>query len=363
MNKTLGLIIALSIAIPLTAQELQDETKHTNISASVDNVSVLITEIPVEGTGVASFPTASAAESSSIEAEATLRPEAIPLVPLEITAPDKASDEASDYAEESGVTDGDQDVDTPWYSPLWNYLAADEDSVKAKAAMVVTKMKLDRQYGEGSSEEPNLTTLLEVKDAMIVADERRRQAELAMQVEEENRRRLYDESLLCLALNGYHEARGQTADQEVATAAVVLNRLSVNFRNATTICEVIYTPKQFSWVEQHGVHVPDTSNKLERQAWERSLLIARRMLDPDATFIDPSNGAQYYYNPHIVDWPYAPHYRQVAVLGSHRFMAEKDKSHPHYIDNNQVRINPVLFNGLKPEERKALISEYQQAGE
>lgn len=282
----------------------------------------------------------------------------IPVVSFEDNVPETATTEASEEVGISGESTGDK-LDTPWYTKLWNMLAADEDSVKAHAQLMVKKMQVDRQYGAGSSEDPNFTVILEAQAELGRATERREQAELALRIRQDEQQMLYDDSLLCLALNGYHEARGETADQEVATAAVVLNRLSVNFRKATTICEVIYTPKQFSWVEEHGVHVPDTSNKVEKQAWERSLLIARRMLDPDATFIDPSNGALYYYNPSIVDWKYKNSYTQVAVLGSHRFMTEKILKHPHHIDNRQVRINPVLFNGLTSEERKSLVAEYQ----
>ena len=163
--------------------------------------------------------------------------------------------------------------------------------------------------------------------------------------------RLYEESLLCLALNGYHEARGETADQEVATAAVVLNRLSVGYRGATTICEIITTPKQFSWVGVHGINIPNFADKVEKGAWERSLLIAKRMLDPDATYIDPSNGATMYYNPSIVNPIWATDYRQVSILGNHRFLAEKNSSHKYFINNRNVRINPALLNGLSHSER------------
>lgn len=304
-------------------------------------------------------------ETSHTDAEAPLSSDPVPMVPPENSVAESASGEASEGAG-TEVQQAEGEVVTEertWYGKLWDYLAADEDSVKAAAIYKVEGMKLDRKYGEGSSQDPNRATLEEAEQAMRAADERREQKELALRVKASEQQRLYDESLLCLALNGYHEARGETADQEVATAAVVLNRLSVNFRGATNVCEVIYTPKQFSWVEEHGVHIPDLSNKLEKQAWERSMLIARRMLDPDATFIDPSNGALYYYNPSIVDWKYKHAYVQVAVLGNHRFMTEKELNHPHHIDNRQVRINPVLFNGLTSEERQSLISEYQKAGD
>lgn len=296
-------------------------------------------------------------ETSHSVAEGPEDIEGIPVVPFEDSGSLVASEAVSG---DLSVTLGEQEEEElSFFDRVWNYLSAEDDSIVAKAKVKIHRMKTSSEYGESAIIEPNYGVIREAQLALAVAEEVRIQRELAMRVKMDEDRRLYDESLLILALNGYHEARGETADQEAATAAVVLNRLSVGFRGATTVSEVIHTPKQFSWIEEHGVHIPDTSKKLERQAWQRSLLIAKRMLDPDATYIDPSNGALYYYNPSIVDWKYKNAYTQVAVLGSHRFMTEKVNSHPHHINNRHMRINPVLFNGLSHEEREELIAKFQ----
>lgn len=347
---TLFIMLMASSMAALSLEKVDAHAEVNRVNTSLD--------MPL-GVAQAAAAGYSTPASSYTDAEATQDIDPVPMGTPEITTSDSASPEASSGEGEEVQPTEAKSVEKSWYSKVWDYLAADEDSVKSAAIYKVEGMKLERKYGEGSSEEPNREVLEEAQAAMEAAEEVREQKDLAMRILAHEQQRLYDESLLCLALNGYHEARGETADQEVATAAVVLNRLSVNFRKATTVCEVIYTPKQFSWVEEHGVHIPNLSNKLEKQAWERSLLIARRMLDPDATFIDPSNGALYYYNPNIVDWKYKEAYTQVAILGSHRFMTEKELKHPHHIDNRQVRINPVLFNGLTSQERQSLISEYQ----
>lgn len=349
---TLALILAACCMQALSVEKVDDK--------EVVGSSITTLDAP-RGVAEGTASLYSHAESPSKAAEATIEPSPIPVVPLENTSPDTAIETVTSSDPVDGVSTGVEEAvaEETFFDKVWGYLWADDESVKAKAKFMKKKFDLKKKYGEDAIREPSLSTILQIEADSREADNVREQKQLALEVEEAVRQKLYYESLECLALNGYHEARDQTADQEVASAAVVLNRLSVGFRDATTVCEVIYTPKQFSWVEQHGVHTPDTSNKIEKQAWERSLLIARRMLDPDATFIDPSNGALYYYNPSLVDWKYADHYVQVAVLGNHRFMTEPDDNHPHRIDNSQVRINPVLFNGLSHEERKILIQEYQ----
>lgn len=352
-------------------------------------------------TAAATYPAIAAEdapESSSVAVQEALVPTPVGQVPPQTTAPENALQELTEGtpeleetleevrfpSESSNDTDPEpvvvddpvmdketQEVEEfleaepepeekPWYLRIKDYLSAHISEGKARAVVEIEKRKADMKYGEGSSEEPNFSVIQEAEAALAEAEEVRQQRELDLEVERQNKLKLYNESLMCLALNGYYEARGETADQEVASGAVVLNRLSVGFRGATTICEVVYTPKQFSWVDTHGTAVPNFENSSERKAWERSVLIAKRLLDSDATYIDPTNGAVYYYNPSIVKWKYAKYYIETAILGNHRFMREK-KGHQYYIDNSQVRINPVLFNGLSHEEREQLKKDYQDS--
>lgn len=47
----------------------------------------------------------------------------------------------------------------------------------------------------------------------------------------------------CLYTNVYHEARGEPFAGQIAVAKVTLNRAK-----NSSICDVVYAPKQFSWV-------------------------------------------------------------------------------------------------------------------
>ena len=52
--------------------------------------------------------------------------------------------------------------------------------------------------------------------------------------------------LHCLALNIYHEARGESVKGQLAIAIVTLNRVkSIHYPNS--ICKVVWQSRQFSW--------------------------------------------------------------------------------------------------------------------
>lgn len=51
-------------------------------------------------------------------------------------------------------------------------------------------------------------------------------------------------AFLCLALNVYHEARGEPLDGQHAVAQVTMNRAG---RDPRKVCQVVTEPRQFSW--------------------------------------------------------------------------------------------------------------------
>lgn len=86
-------------------------------------------------------------------------------------------------------------------------------------------------------------------------------------------------SLLCLALNIYHEARGEPLAGQLAIAEVTLNRVASS-KFPDNVCDVVKQAKyyqgkpirnkcQFSW---YCDGKPDTP--LNSAAWEKALLVA-----------------------------------------------------------------------------------------
>ena len=68
---------------------------------------------------------------------------------------------------------------------------------------------------------------------------------VAVQVPQPN---IPDNSATCLALNMYHEARGQGIAGELAVSAVVLNRVN-DKRFPNTICEVVKQGPSPAWAK------------------------------------------------------------------------------------------------------------------
>jgi spore germination cell wall hydrolase CwlJ-like protein len=58
---------------------------------------------------------------------------------------------------------------------------------------------------------------------------------------------MIDVLLMCLALNVYHEARGEPLAGQYAVAHVTMNRVA-DKRWPMTVCEVVGQEDQFSWV-------------------------------------------------------------------------------------------------------------------
>ena len=95
----------------------------------------------------------------------------------------------------------------------------------------------------------------------------------------------------CLALNIYHEARGEPAAGQVAVAHVTMNRMA-DPRWPDNICGVVYQPKQFSWTHMIKDHTPKKG-----EAWSRALRIAESVMAGDHT--DNTDGAVYYHADYV----------------------------------------------------------------
>lgn len=97
--------------------------------------------------------------------------------------------------------------------------------------------------------------------------------------------------LQCLARNVYWEARGESAEGQLAVAWVTLNRVgSVGF--PASICEVVYQGEtdrgcQFGWTCDGRRHRPS-----DKPAWQAAEAVAVRAL---AGGTDPTNGALHFH--------------------------------------------------------------------
>lgn len=70
------------------------------------------------------------------------------------------------------------------------------------------------------------------------------------------------QELECMALNVYHEARGESFKGKVLVARTVLNRVAHKDFPAT-ICDVVYQPYQYSWTLKKRLPQPNETHYME----------------------------------------------------------------------------------------------------
>lgn len=140
----------------------------------------------------------------------------------------------------------------------------------------------------------------------------------------------------CLQMNIFWEARDQSELARVAVGWVTLNRVTGE-RYPNSVCEVVYqgrynakgVPKRnkckFSWWCDGKSDQPNLNNRLEREAWEQSGEIAEHLvkhclMKPDSSCPDdPTNGAEYYFNPSLADPSWKETKVKTATIDDHEF--------------------------------------------
>lgn len=99
-------------------------------------------------------------------------------------------------------------------------------------------------------------------------------------------------ALLCLALNVYHESRGEPILGQMAVAQVTMNRA----KTPENVCDVVLAPKQFSWTTNlvsKTKKVRKAGLPTESEAWNRALLVAAATLT--GTIPDLTDGSEFYH--------------------------------------------------------------------
>lgn len=116
--------------------------------------------------------------------------------------------------------------------------------------------------------------------------------------------------LECLAKNVYFEARGERVEGQIAVAQVTINRVN-HFKWPSTICEVVYQPKQFSWT-----HLIKDQTPRDKRAYTIAMVIARDVMLGNVN--DPTDGSVFYHAA-SVDPDWAEYLTLSKVIGSHLF--------------------------------------------
>lgn len=114
--------------------------------------------------------------------------------------------------------------------------------------------------------------------------------------------------LMCLAMNIYHEARGEPFEGQVAVAEVVLTRMQ-DPRWPETACSVVWQHKQFSWTISYE------HKDMHPQGYRTALTAAEVALSGTVL----AGGADHYHTIHILPPDWADDMEVVAVIGDHIF--------------------------------------------
>jgi len=92
-------------------------------------------------------------------------------------------------------------------------------------------------------------------------------------------------TLMCLALNIYHEARGEPLEGQIAIGMVTMNRADWD---TASVCEVVYQRNQFSWTNRLADFTPQEPN-----AWAVARRIAHTVIEGQHD--DITDGATHFH--------------------------------------------------------------------
>jgi N-acetylmuramoyl-L-alanine amidase len=123
-----------------------------------------------------------------------------------------------------------------------------------------------------------------------------------------------------LALNMYHEARGEGALGMLAVGWVVLNRVA-DRSYPDTVPDVVYQGCQFSWVCDD---IPDRPR--DPRSWRRALELAYHLIRRPT--VDPTRGAMWYHASWVRDPKLGDRVAEVARIGRHVFYTLADRLPP-----------------------------------
>lgn len=116
----------------------------------------------------------------------------------------------------------------------------------------------------------------------------------------------------CMAMNIYHESRSEVLEGQMAVAHVTANR--VNHSNwPSTICEVVYDERQFSWT-----HLVEDQTPRNQKLWNQALVIARDVMIGNTE--DPTSGAVFYHANYVnPNWARNDSLAISKIIGVHIF--------------------------------------------
>jgi N-acetylmuramoyl-L-alanine amidase len=117
-------------------------------------------------------------------------------------------------------------------------------------------------------------------------------------------------ALLCLALNVYHEARGEPIDGQLLVAETVINR---SVQRNQSVCEVVYATKQYSWTHDKLSDIPTDLSSVVL-----SVVLANTAMRGEHLH----SGTTHYHTTDITPY-WSKHLARLGQYGNHIFYTEE----------------------------------------
>lgn len=129
--------------------------------------------------------------------------------------------------------------------------------------------------------------------------------------------------VLILALNIFHEARGEKLEGQIAITNVVFNRVNSNLY-PDNITDVVYQNKQFSWTLKKD---RISSIKKEKDSWIKCQKLAFIIYTNSKHYLLKTELFLHYVNKDIVNSvKWAKNFTKRRVIGQHIFLMRGDKN-------------------------------------
>lgn len=139
----------------------------------------------------------------------------------------------------------------------------------------------------------------------------------------------------CMALNIYHEARGESQKGKEAVAWVTLNRVN-HSSYPNTVCGVVKQARYSQWFKEvKGKNVPlknqchfswycdgRDDEPRDMKQWNISVATAKDIMYNYNTYTDPTRGAIMYHADYVKPY-WRTHYQKLVKIDTHIFYGEK----------------------------------------
>ena len=129
---------------------------------------------------------------------------------------------------------------------------------------------------------------------------------------------MLSEAILCIALNVWNEARGESYEGQLAVAEVTHRRIEDD-RWPSNACDVVYQPWQFEWTAKYGSLSDTPVPSFSLPSWGRAVKVA--LQTSNASYEPITSCADHFYNYNVLIPAWDTDAATVdAVIGAHKFL-------------------------------------------